>query len=80
VADASGAHIAGDPLALASALRKLEEWSAHRAITVNPATAHMYIINPLHSGAIAGLFSTHPPTEHRIARLEELATVNIYSR
>jgi len=79
-ADASGAHIAGDPLALASALRKLEQWSDHRSMAVNPATAHMYIVNPLHGGAIAGMFSTHPPTEQRIARLEELATVNTYSR
>lgn len=73
-ADASGAHIAGDPLALASALRKLDEWSAHRPMNVNPATAHMYIINPLHGGVIAGLFSTHPSTELRIARLQELAS------
>ncbi len=80
VADASGAHIANDPLALASALRKLDEWSAQRTMAVNPATAHMYIINPLHGGAIAGLFSTHPPTEQRIARLEELAMANSYSR
>lgn len=79
-ADASGAHIAGDPLALASALRKLEQSGTNRPMTVNPATAHMYIVNPLHGGAIAGLFSTHPPTEQRIARLEELATVNTYSR
>jgi heat shock protein HtpX len=72
-ADASGAHIAGNPIALASALRKLEAWSARRPMAVNPATAHMYIVNPLRGGAIAGLFSTHPPTEQRIARLERLA-------
>ena len=72
-ADASGAHIAGNPIALASALRKLEAWSARRPMAVNPATAHMYIVNPLRGGAIAGLFSTHPPIEQRIARLERLA-------
>ena len=72
-ADASGAQIAGDPLALASALRKLEGGSARRPMTINPATAHMYFVNPLHGGAIAALFSTHPATELRITRLEELA-------
>ncbi len=72
-ADAAGAHIAGNPIALASALRKLETWSARMPMAVNPTTAHMYIINPLHGGAIAGLFSTHPPTAERIARLEQLA-------
>lgn len=79
-ADASGAHIAGDSLALASALRKLEQSSTQRPMLVNPATAHLYIVNPLHGGTIAGLFSTHPPTAQRIARLEELATVNANSR
>ncbi len=72
-ADAAGARIAGDPIALASALRKLEAGSARRLPTVDPATAHMYIVNPLHGGAIASLFSTHPPTAERIARLEQLA-------
>lgn len=72
-ADAAGARIAGDPIALASALRKLETGSAQLPMAVNPTTAHMYIINPLSGGAIAGLFSTHPPTQERIARLEQLA-------
>lgn len=72
-ADAAGARIAGDPIALASALRKLEGWSKQMPMAVNPTTAHMYIINPLSGGAIAGLFSTHPPTQERIARLEQLA-------
>jgi len=72
-ADAAGARIAGDPIALASALRKLETGSTQLPMAVNPATAHMYIINPLSGGAIAGLFSTHPPTQERIARLEQLA-------
>jgi heat shock protein HtpX len=72
-ADAAGARIAGDPIALASALRKLETGSAQLPMAVNPTTAHMYIINPLSGGAIAGLFSTHPPTQERIARLEQMA-------
>ncbi len=72
-ADAAGARIAGDPIALASALRKLETGSAQLPMAVNPAAAHMYIINPLSGGAIAGLFSTHPPTQERISRLEQMA-------
>jgi heat shock protein HtpX len=72
-ADAAGARIAGDPLALASALRKLERWSARIPMAVDPSTAHMYIVNPLHGGAIMSLFRTHPSTEQRIARLEQLA-------
>lgn len=72
-ADAVGARIAGDPIALASALRKLESWSTRLPMGVNPAAAHMYIINPLSGSSLAGLFSTHPPTQERIARLERLA-------
>src|SRR5437762_9044402 len=72
-ADRTGAEVSGDPLALASALRKLER--ATKAIpsqTAQPAFAHLYIVNPL-SGGMAGLFSTHPPIEERIRRLEEMA-------
>ena len=72
-ADAAGARIAGDPIALASALRKLEGWSKQMPMAINPTTAHMYIVNPLSGSTIAGLFSTHPPTQERIARLEQLA-------
>lgn len=72
-ADAAGAWIVGDPLALASALRKLERWSARLPMAINPAAAHMYIVNPLHGSATAGLFRTHPPTDERIAHLEQLA-------
>ncbi|MBX3014181.1 MAG: zinc metalloprotease HtpX [Caldilineaceae bacterium] len=72
-ADAAGARIAGDPIALASALRKLETWSTRTPLAVNPATAHMYIVNPLTGRALAGLFSTHPPTQERITRLEQMA-------
>jgi len=72
-ADAAGARIVGNPLALASALRKLERWSMRLPMRIDPSAAHMYIVNPLHGGAIASLFRTHPPTEQRIARLEQLA-------
>lgn len=72
-ADAVGARIAGDPIALASALRKLESWSTRLPMAVNPAAAHMYIVNPLSGSSLAGLFSTHPPTQERIARLEQMA-------
>jgi heat shock protein HtpX len=72
-ADRTGAEVSGDPLALASALRKLDR--ATHAIpsqTAQPAFAHLYIVNPL-SGGLAGLFSTHPPIEERIRRREEMA-------
>ncbi len=70
-ADAGGAAIAGSPMGLVSALRKIE--SASRAIPMdaNPATAHMFIIKPFSMGGIGSLFSTHPPTEQRVAALLE---------
>ena len=77
-ADETGGIISGKPEALASALKKLEEY-AHRIPPelvkqeVNPATSHLFIVNPLKGDFIANLFSTHPPTEKRIARLLELA-------
>jgi len=72
LADEAAAKYSGKPWALASALRKIEAWS-HRVPmeTGSPATAHMYISNPF-SGGMASLFSTHPPTAERIARLEQL--------
>jgi heat shock protein HtpX len=74
-ADEGGATLSHDPLALASALQKLED--SKRQIGpvqgVNPTTAHLFIINPLSGQALAGLFSTHPPTPVRIARLQEMA-------
>ena len=73
VADESGARICGKPRALAGALRKLH--NASRMIPMQearPATAHMFIVNPLTSGSLLSLFSTHPPMEERIARLEAL--------
>jgi len=73
-ADAGGAEISGKPLALASALEKLEY--ANKRIPMRnagPSSAHMFIVNPLRAGTIAKLFSTHPPTEERIFRLREIA-------
>jgi heat shock protein HtpX len=76
-ADASGANITADPLALASALRKIEAYSRGTPpATTNPSTAHLFISNPFKSGggfAMASLFSTHPPTSERVARLEAMA-------
>jgi len=74
LADESGARICGRPLALASALSKLH--NASQLIPLHdarPATAHMFIVNPLTGGALLNLFSTHPPMEERIARLEGIA-------
>jgi heat shock protein HtpX len=72
-ADASGARICGNPIWLANALRKLEMGSQRIPMDANPATAHMFIVNPLRGGGIVNLFSTHPPIEDRIARLESMA-------
>jgi len=75
-ADRIGAQIVGQPLWLASALAKIHNGSLqidnHRA-EANPATAHMFIINPLHAHAVDGLYRTHPSTEERIRRLQEMA-------
>lgn len=76
-ADRGGAEISGHPLWLASALERLEQ--AKEALPNpeaerNPATAHLFIVNPLHRGGMAGLFSTHPSTEDRVARLRAMAT------
>ncbi len=75
-ADESGAFISRDPDALASALTKLEEYSKRVPAQVNPAQAHLFIVNPLRGGVgrgMATLFRTHPPTEERIRRLREIA-------
>ena len=73
-ADRTGAEVSGDPMALASALRKLERATEIvPSQTVQPAFAHLYIVNPLKGQGLAGLFSTHPPIEERIRRLEEMA-------
>ena len=71
-ADATGARICGNPLWLANALRKLHAGSQRVPLNANPATAHMFIVNPLRGGGIVKLFSTHPPIEDRIARLESM--------
>jgi heat shock protein HtpX len=69
-ADATGAHITGNPYALASALRKLDACSKRLPLQASPSTAHLFIVAPLLSGAsFATLFSTHPPIAQRIERL-----------
>ena len=75
-ADRVGAEIAGDPMGLASALARLEEYKQGRinqAAEANPASAHLFIINPLSGLRMDGLFSTHPATANRIAALRDLA-------
>jgi heat shock protein HtpX len=83
-ADDGGAKVTGDPLALASALRKLQMGAQNIPMQVNDATAnataHMFIVNPLTGGGLANLFSTHPPMEERIARLEAMAKDMSYLR
>jgi len=75
-ADRMGAEICGQPMALAGALQKLEHY-AHQRVNqraeANPATAHMFIINPLSGARMDNLFSTHPRTANRVAALEKLA-------
>jgi heat shock protein HtpX len=71
-ADATGAAICGHPRSLASALQQLENFNRRQPMDVNPATAQMYIVNPLTGGQLANLFSTHPPIEERIRRLTAL--------
>ena len=74
LADASGAKICGNPLALASALNKLQLASQRLPMNeATPATSHMFIVNPLKGASLAKLFSTHPPMEERIARLQAMA-------
>ena len=72
IADATGAEICGHPKALASALHKLSNYNAQQPMDVNPASAQMYIVNPLSAGSLAKLFSTHPPMEERIRRLQSM--------
>ncbi len=72
-ADESGAVICGNPLSLAGALKKLHAASRRIPMNANPATAHMFIVSPLSGGGMLSLFSTHPPIEERVARLEAMA-------
>ena len=75
-ADREGARISGRPLWLASALQKIDHAAAaspNPEAQANPATAHMFIVNPLQGGNWSGLFASHPSTAERIARLREMA-------
>ncbi len=72
-ADEGGASISGKPLALASALNKLTNYNQQRPMDVSPSSAHMFIVNPLSGKSFMKLFSTHPPVEERIKRLDEIA-------
>lgn len=71
-ADAGAARLLGDPGPLISALRKLEAGAQRLPLDANPATAHMFIVNPLRGGGVARLFSTHPRIEDRVQRLQAL--------
>ena len=72
-ADASGAQISGKPLSLAHALLKLERGNEAVPVEPAPATAHMFIVNPLKGGSFLTLFNTHPPISERVARLKAMA-------
>ena len=72
LADETGAQMSGNPLSLANALRRLHAGAERIPMHATPATAHMFIVNPLSGGGITKLFSTHPPMEERIARLEAM--------
>jgi heat shock protein HtpX len=72
-ADEGGARIAGNARYLANALRKLQWASKKIPMDANPSTSHLFIVNPLSGGGILKLFSTHPPIEERISRLESMS-------
>jgi heat shock protein HtpX len=72
-ADSTGAAISADPLSLANALRKLQRGVERVPMETNPATAHLFIINPLSGARMDNLFSTHPSVENRIRALEAMA-------
>ncbi len=71
-ADETGARLTHKPYALASALQKLEVGATRLPMEANPATSHLFIVNPIRGNALFKLFSTHPPVEERIARLQAL--------
>jgi heat shock protein HtpX len=74
-ADEGAAKVTGRPLALASALEKLEQRNTQAPMAnPTPATAHLFIVNPLRGGGVLKLFSSHPPIQERVARLQQLAT------
>ncbi|MDP2209450.1 MAG: zinc metalloprotease HtpX [Bacteroidota bacterium] len=72
MADEGGAKMTGNPLYLANALRKLDTTSKRIPMEANSATAHMFIVSPLRGGGFTKLFSTHPPMEERVAKLEAM--------
>ena len=72
LADETGARLCGNPLGLAGALKKLAGSTERLPLDAKPATAHMFIVNPLSGGGIFKLFSTHPPIEERVERLEKM--------
>ncbi len=74
-ADDGGAEICGNPLYLANALRKLDYAAKRIPMDANPATSHLFIVNPLSGGGLVKLFSTHPPIAERVERLERMANV-----
>lgn len=73
-ADDTGARVGGDPEALASALEKLDAYSRRIPLPVNPAAAHLFIVAPLTGVSLQKLFSSHPPTAERVARLRGMAS------
>lgn len=73
MADEGSAKLTGKPLSLANALLKLERGAMAIPMDANPATAHMFIVNPLRGESLFALFSTHPPTEARVQRLQKIA-------
>lgn len=77
-ADEEGASIAGNPLYLANALKKLHYASQAIPMNANPGTAHLFIVNPLSGKSLMKLFSTHPPIEERVARLEAMTRSRRY--
>ena len=80
LADEAGARLSRNPRALASALKKIEALSRTRPMTAgSPATAHLFIVNPFSGGGVLRLFSTHPSTEQRVARLEIMAREGVAS-
>jgi heat shock protein HtpX len=72
-ADEGGARLAGNPRYLSGALRKLHSASQKIPMEANPSTSHMFIVNPLSGGGLLKLFSTHPPIEERIKRLDSMS-------
>ena len=77
-ADETGARLSANPLGLANALRKLEKGASYLPMEANPCTAHLFIVNPLKGRGLMSLFSTHPPVDERVRRLEELSRKGIH--